>query len=217
MTHLKRFLLAVDNFYPDPDKIRREALRLPYSEPEHYTGWRTRALHPRGVRERIEKVLRRPVTRWQDDLSDIDLGNGVFFFGLSKGARRETVGVHFDTPADSVTMVVYLTPDAPLDTGTSLWQHRETGLKSIPTPADAARLRTTVDELRGMIERDSQRPSKWREIDRVGNVYNRAIFYYSGMLHSASRHFGSNLQNGRIYQTFRFGVDWSARGRAKRS
>jgi hypothetical protein len=36
------------------------------------------------------------------------------------------------------------------------------------------------------------------------------VAYPSGMLHSASRHYGSNLRDGRIYQTFRIGVDWSS-------
>ncbi len=67
----------------------------------------------------------------------------------------------------------------------------------------------TVDELIAMLNSDSKLPEKWKERDRVGNVYNRAVFYHSGMLHSATRHFGSNLRYGRIYQAFRFGVQLS--------
>lgn len=207
---MKRFLMAVDNFYPNPDKLREMALRLPYTEPENYVGWRTEPFHPQGVKDRIEKFLRLPVLDWPDGLDNLDLGNGVFYIGLSAGKRAETVGVHYDTPTDWVTMIVYLTPGAPLDAGTSLWQHRATGLTAAPTRRDAARLNTPLADLEEMLLRDGQRPAKWREIDRVGNVYNRAAFYYSGMLHSATKHFGSNLQNGRVYQTFRFAVDWNA-------
>ncbi|MGB8510680.1 MAG: DUF6445 family protein [Pyrinomonadaceae bacterium] len=205
---MKRFLMAVDDFYPSPERVREAALRMTYREPESLVGWRTRPYLLPGVRERIEKVLRRPVTTWPDDPEDIELGNGVFFFGLSAGPRAETVGVHFDRPADLVTMVVYLKPDAPLDAGTSLWQHRATGITTMPTRADAKRLKTTTGALIEQLNGDGTDARKWREIDRVGNVFNRAVFYRSGMLHSATRHFGSNLQQGRIYQTFRFGVDW---------
>lgn len=201
--------MAVDDFYPDPDIVRRKALEMPYTHPEEYVGWRTRAFHTDGIKERIEQSLRLRLTSWEGNVDEINLGNGVFFTGFASGPKAETVGIHYDTPADFVTMVVYLTPNAPFDTGTSLWQHRATGLTAKPTPADAGRLKMTLEELEELLLRDGQQPRKWLEIDRVGNVYNRAVFYYSGMLHSATRHFGSNLRNGRIYQTFRFGVDWN--------
>jgi hypothetical protein len=200
--------MAVEDFYPDPDRVRAEALGLDYEEPETLVGWRTKPFHPRGVRARIERVLRARVTRWPGDPEDNCVGNGSFFFGLSSGRLAETPGVHFDEPARYVTMVIYLTPSAAPDAGTSLWLHRPTGLTAVPTPADARRLGATVDELVNTLEEDSTRPRKWVEVDRVGNVYNRAVFYRSALLHSATRHFGSSLRNGRLYQTFRFGVRW---------
>ena len=203
--------MTVDDFYPDPDRVRAKALSLDYEEPEMFVGWRTKPVHPRGVRERIERVLRARINGWPDDPDDSAIGNGSFFFGLSSGKLAETPGVHFDTPADYVAMLVYMTPDAAPDAGTSLWLHRPTGLAANPTRSDARRLGATVDELVGAIEADSKNPRKWTEIDRVGNVYNRAVFYRAGMLHSATRHFGSNIRNGRVYQSFSFGVDWNSR------
>lgn len=203
-------MLVVDNFYANPDSVRAEALKRPYEQPENYSGWRTRPYHQRDIKARIERTLRMRITCWPDDLDDIELGNGAFFQGFSTGEHADPVAVHFDTPADFVTLVIYLTPGAPYDSGTSLWRHRDTKLAGIPTPADAQRLGTTIDELKATLTRDSRRPEKWSEKDRVGNVYNRALFYRSGMMHSATRHFGSNLDDGRIYQTFRFAVDWKA-------
>src|SRR5436309_6114543 len=176
--------MTVDDFYPDPDRVRAKALSLDYEEPEMYVGWRTKPVHPRGVRERIERVLRARITGWPDDPDGSNIGNGSFFFGLSSGNLAETPGVHFDTPSDYVAMLVYMTPDAAPDAGTSLWLHRPTGLAANPTGSDARRLGATVDELVGAIEADSKNPRKWTEIDRVGNVYNRAVFYRAGMLHS---------------------------------
>ncbi len=206
----RRFVLAVDDFYRDPDAVRRQALGLEFSEPDEYTGWRTRPLFPRGVRSRVESVLRLPITRFSesDDRQNYLRGHGVFYFGLSKGPRAEAPGVHFDSPLDWVTMIVYLTPDAPHDAGTSLWQHRATGLASAPARRDAARFGKPVGELNAMLLRDGHDKSKWNELDRLGNVYNRAVFYRSGILHSATRHFGSSPATGRLYQTFRFAVDW---------
>ncbi len=61
-----------------------------------------------------------------------------------------------------------------------------------------------------MLVKDSTNRSKWIEIDRVGNFFNRMVAYPSGAFHSATKHFGSNLENGRIYQTFRIGVNWDS-------
>lgn len=204
----KPFLLVVDNFYTNPDCVRAEALKRPYQLPENYSGWRTRPYHQQDIKTHIEGRLRLPITNWPDDLDDIALGNGSFFEGFATGEHADPVGVHFDTPAEFVTLVIYLTPGAPNDSGTSFWQHRDTKLVAMPTPTDAHRLGESIDQLIATLKRDSWHPERWIETDRVGNVYNRALFYRSGMTHSATRHFGSNLEDGRIYQTFRFGVDW---------
>ena len=66
---------------------------------------------------------------------------------------------------------------------------------------------STLDNL---FENDSKKRSKWIEIDRAGYRPNRMVAYPSGALHSATNHYGGHLENGRIYQTFRIGVDWNS-------
>jgi len=118
--------------------------------------------------------------------------------------------VHYDDPNDDITVLIYLTPGLAPAYGTSLWQHKSTGLTRAPTQADARRLGMTLTRLRERLERDSENRRRWIEVDRAGHKYNRMVAYASGMLHSASRHFGSSLATGRLYQTFRLGVDWSS-------
>jgi hypothetical protein len=88
--------------------------------------------------------------------------------------------------------------------------HKATKLTDPPTPQDARRLKMRFKDLVELFEKDSQKRSKWIEIDRIGNKMNRMVAYPSGALHSASKHYGSSINNGRIYQTFRIGVDWSS-------
>jgi len=68
-----------------------------------------------------------------------------------------------------------------------------------------------VGQLARIVERDSRTKSRWIEIDRVGNVYNRAVMFPGGFYHSATRHFGSGLRDGRIYQSFHFPVELGGR------
>lgn len=203
---MKRFIRVADNFYPNPDAVRKRALGMTYTEPENLVGWRTKCYQPRGIKARIERKFSVEITEWDDDPDFIEACNGVFFTSYAKGDRGETVGVHYDEPLRWVMFLIYLTPGAPYDAGTSLWQHRATGLCRPPSPSDAKRLGSTVETLLATLERDAHTRSRWVEIDRVGNVYNRAVMFPGGFYHSASRHFGSGLRNGRIYQSFHFPV-----------
>lgn len=66
-----------------------------------------------------------------------------------------------------VAGLLYLTPNAPVDSGTILY---------------------------------SEPPHK--EVDIIGNVYNRLIMYRSDVYHKSNKYFGSNLRDGRLTQVF---------------
>lgn len=203
----RRFVKVCENFYPDLKIVRDHASGARFHEPEDATGLRSTTIHhPPGVRRRLERILGLRITRWDTDPAD---ENGVFYIALARGRSRETPGVHFDHPASDVTAVIYLSPGLPADCGTSLWMHRATGLTAEPTAADARRLGKPLAELRAILERDSRRRERWIEIDRIDYRPNRLVAYPSGVLHSATRHYGGSLATGRLYQTFRIGVDWN--------
>jgi hypothetical protein len=202
---MKSSVQVVDSFYANPDDVRKRALAMQYSEPENVTGWRTQVWQQRGTRRLIERVFRLQIDYW-DDSKRIEGGNGVFFTAFSKGQHAERVKVHFDEPPDWMSLLVYLTPDAPSDCGTSFWLHRETGLTAKPTWRDALRLGTSVEQLLEVIDRDGWKRNAWTEIDRIGNVYNRAVMFPAGLFHSATRHFGRGLSDGRLYQSFHFEI-----------
>jgi hypothetical protein len=203
----KRFLLVKDNFYDQPTEAYQGALNATYYEPEHVTGLRsTTVYHQPGVKAKLEKILGIKITRWDTDPKE---ENGVFYQGFSSGNTKETPGVHSDEPYNDITVVVYLTPDLPVDCGTSLWMHKKTGLCDPPMAGDARRMKMSLWDLREQFERESKKREKWIETDRVGYRFNRMVAYPSGVLHSASKHYGGTLANGRLYQTFRIGVDWS--------
>ena len=200
---MKSLIQVVDGFYTDPDDVRKRALAMQYSEPEYVTGWRTQVWQLRGTRRLIERAFRVQIDYWNDSKL-IEGGNGVFFTAFSKGQHAERVKVHFDEPPDWMTLLVYLTPDAPSDCGTSFWQHRKTGLTAKPTWRDALRLGVSLEELKDVIDRDGWKRRAWIEIDRIGNIYNRAVMFPAGLFHTATRHFGHNLSDGRLYHSFHF-------------
>lgn len=196
--------VAVDGFYPNPNEVRRAALRRTFMEVDDIVGWRTRPYFPPRIHARLERVFRVKICEWDADPDDLELANGSFFIALSQGKHAEAVGIHADDPVNWTTVLVYLTPNAPVDTGTSFWQHKNTRLTSWPTPKDARRLGVRIHELRAILHRDGIIRSRWREVDRIGNVYNRAVLFPSSVLHSATRHFGKDKRRGRVFQLFRF-------------
>ncbi len=203
-----RFLLVKDDFYADPSNVLAVARKADYYEPPHVTGFRSRTVyHEVGIRAKLEKILGIKIIRWDTDPVD---ENGVFYQAFSEGKRREVPGVHSDQPYNDITVLIYLTPGLPFEYGTSMWMHKQTGLTDPATQADARRLKITLTNLRNQLEKDSKKRDKWIEIDRVGNRFNRMIAFPSGALHSATNHFGSDMHNGRIFQTFRIGVDWDS-------
>ncbi len=201
-------IVVVDQFYRRPNEIRAMATTMEYREPNGLTGWRTRAYHPRGIKERIESTFRLRITYWEEDPDAIETSNGVFFGSYSRGSRRETPSIHYDDPADWLTLLIYLNPIAPIEAGTSVWRHRATGLTGKPRIQDARRLQSSVARLNALLERDCNDRQRWLEVARVGNVYNRAVLFTSGLLHSATSHFGSNSSNGRLYHCFSFPATW---------
>ncbi len=206
--HYKRFVLAKDNFYSDPGKVYREAMKADYYEPRFYTGLRSKTVyHEPGIKLKLEKIIGIKITRWDTDPTD---ENGVFYQGLSAGKKKEVPGVHSDTPYNDITVVIYLTPDLPFDCGTSLWMHKQTKLCDPPNVKTAKEFKMSISALREQFEIESKNRKKWVEIDRVGYRYNRMVAYPSGILHSATNHYGGSLYDGRLYQTFRIGVDWNS-------
>src|SRR5690242_10901017 len=203
---LRRFYHIVEDFYENPDEIRLCALNLPFNLSEGVTGWRTAAFHPPGVKQRIEQRFRVKIKYWERDLNASEACNGVFLSAFSHGKRAERVGVHYDEPVHWMMLLIYLTPEAPRDAGTSFWQHRKTGLVCRPTKRDEQRLRIPTVELNRMLTLDSTIRNRWREIDQVSNLYNRAVMFPAGLLHSATHHFGNNCSNGRLYQSFHFPI-----------
>jgi hypothetical protein len=204
----KRFLLVRDDFYENPNAVIEATKKATFYEPEWVTGFRsTTVYHEPHVKKKLEKILGIKITRWDTDpLQE----NGVFYQGFAKGKKKEIPGVHSDWPHNDITILIYLTPNLPFDCGTSLWMHKQTKLVNPPTPQDARRLKMKHKDLIELFEEDSMRRHKWIEIDRVGYRFNRMVAYPSGALHSATRHYGNEFGKGRIYQTFRVGVDWSS-------
>lgn len=177
-------LMIVDNFYSDPDSVRKYALNQEFNVKGNYPGARSKPWLPDDVKAAIEfwiKPHSGPVVNWHE-------GSGYTgAFQITTAQDRTWIhSDHFNGWAG----VCYLTPDAPYTGGTGLYRHRASGEFS----------RTNNDY-------EGYDYTKWDLFDRVGNRYNRLILYRGNLFHASLDYFGDNLHNGRLFQTFFFSTE----------
>jgi hypothetical protein len=91
--------------------------------------------------------------------------------------------------------MLYLTPNAPYDTGTGTYALKGTDIIHSSHPEIMRCFRPGSQNLDRTI---------FEPVDIVGNVYNRLVIFNSGYLHSSKGYFGYNQENCRLWQMFFF-------------
>lgn len=178
---MKTNIIVIDDFYPDPDIIRAFALVCDFGVRGNYPGSRTGPVRTEWIRKNIEKIIRAKITNW-----DANSYNGAFQLALA----TDKTWIHADSGIDWAG-VLYLTPNAPLNSGTVFFKH-VSGHAHEPTP--------NIQN----ITFDGNDMSTWELAEKIGNRYNRLILYNGAMFHCSDQYFGTDLHNGRLFQTFFF-------------
>jgi hypothetical protein len=184
-----RTIIVVDDFLRDPDSVRSLALRQNFVK-MHSAGLRTERqfLDIESYREAFEELLGRRLTNWDDNAA-----NGRFQCCFASDA------IPYHSDSQSSAGVLFLTPNAPLEAGVSFFRGRLTGLRGRST--DQRLMELTFG---GGAEFDR---SRWEEVDRVGNIYNRLVLFDAHLAHGASAYFGTTLSDGRLFQNFFFNLE----------
>lgn len=183
---LKTRVFVVDDFYEYPMEVRNFALQQPFTPDLRYFKG-SRSVHQYdipGVREAFERVLGFRITRWTES------------HGASTRFQFCTAEDPLVYHCDSQTWagVLYLTPDAPYSSGTSLFAHRETRFRNSDEFGDRP-----VFEKTGYFDR-----SKFDLVDIIGNVFNRLILFDAHSIHAANEYFGRTKEDSRLFQVFFF-------------
>lgn len=192
-------IMAVDDFYSNPDEVRDYALSLEFNyHKKYHKGQRTEVkTFFDGTTEFLEDALKKKITSW-----DHQPHNGVFQYCT---AQDQLV---YHTDSQTYAAVVFLTPDAPPAAGTTFFQHKGNGLKRKPTKEDCIRLGKSVDELMwDMFEGNFYDKTPWETVDVIGNVYNRLALWDAKLVHAASQYFGDKKENGRLFHMFFFDAE----------
>jgi len=189
--------LIVDDFYQNVDDVREFALSQDFSVKGNYPGNRTKSFATEDLREYLNNLIRPfagEITFWSTNEY-----NGAYQYTT----QRERSWIHADSNTTWAALV-YLTPDAPISGGTGLFRHKHTGLESAPVLPNGERDSSLLDS----IYIDSQDLTKWEMTDRLANKYNRLVMYRGDLFHMSLDYFGTNKENGRLFQTFFFSTEY---------
>jgi len=189
-------LIAVDDFYENPDEIRRIAMEQDFAPSGYHKGSRTKTrLILDGTKTSFERIIGKRIIDWNQAF------NGVFQYCTAK----DPIVYHADV--QSYAAIVFLTPDAPPQTGTTFYRSRINGSWSYPTEEEAKRTGKTVDELSRELFGDPPNfydGTRWDVVDSLGNRYNRMVMFNSKLIHAASQYFGNDINDSRLFHMFFF-------------
>ena len=188
-------LLVIDNFYNNPYETREHILQQPFDVKGNYPGSRTVSYATTEIRDIIQDHIRHfagKITQWPMEKDDKNY-NGCYQYATS----RDRTWIHNDG-FNNWAGVLFLTPNAPISSGTGIYRF----IDGTSTKQEA--------EARGnleMINESSQDYTKWTLVDRIGNVFNRLVLFEARHFHASMDYFGTNKENGRLFQTFFFSTE----------
>jgi len=178
-------IFVVDNFYENPYDVREHALQMEFMDDlDWYKGRRTKkqTIFP-NTKEKFEKIIGQKITNWSEEYG---------MCGVFQSCNAEDALVyHYDE--QQWAGMVYLTPGAPYQCGTSLWAHKDTGIRHTSQGAEEV-----------AFEGGFYDKSKFDLVDKVGNVFNRLVIFNGKCIHSASEYFGQSIEDSRLFHMFFF-------------
>lgn len=182
---------VVEDVYDDPERAREFPLSLDFEgHPERHKGERTEEESiPEPFQELFELVTRAKV------------GHGYAVWQLNKAGDQ----LVYHSDQQRWAAALYMTPNAPPSAGTSFYRSR-----AVPRVRSSSDLHAIVgDVVPTIFEAEALvyggallDRTRWDEVDRIGNVFNRLVIWRADLVHAVSEVFGHNAETARLVQLF---------------
>ena len=162
---------------------REYALRQEYeNQSEWYKGRRTLEQHfVPGTKREIENIMGIKIKEWESHAMC-----GKFQYCTP----QDLLVYHWD--GQTWAGMVYLTPNAPYDCGTSFYAHKSGIRHESDFNSNEAFSGGYYDS------------TKFDLVDVVGNIFNRLVLFDAKSIHAASKYFGTNIDDSRLFHIFFF-------------
>lgn len=181
--------LIIDDFLENPDAVRESAMQTDFHRSGPWPGLRSDLADSEYndyVKKKIEKILNLKIVNWQNHYNNEPFDTSCFQLCL----ENSYTWIHRDRC--EFTGILYLTPDAPVTSGTGIFRHKPTGIYQYFE-------NNVVDD---------KDENSWEIISYAGNVYNRLLIFRGCLYHrSLMPGFGNDKYSGRLTQTFFFNTE----------
>lgn len=183
---MKTNLIIVDDFYNNPHDVRAFALAQDFSVIGNFPGKRTKPFIDQGVKDVIQRLIQPhggAVTAWLD-------GENQYTGSFQICTKDDKTWIHPDL-YNTWAGVCYLSPNAPLTSGTMIYKHRHSGQYEY------------IDSFH-----NGNDYNEWEAVDYVANKFNRLVLYRGNLFHASHSYFGNSMDTGRLFQTFFFNSEF---------
>ncbi len=194
---------VIENFYQNPDVIRKFALAQKFTYCKQvpnieyvYPGARTQDLSNLN-KLLYDKICTKLVSVFHN--AEHDTMRWLITTSFQSVSAEFSQGVIHTDHNTVFAGVLYLTPDAPLNSGTSLFKPNKSFDEA---KYQQALVNNDVRFKTGEIAMDTSYHNMFDEIVRVNNMYNTLIIYEGRHFHAANNFFGKTLEDSRLAQVF---------------
>lgn len=198
-------IYIIDDFYKDPSKMRYNALQQGLYNHGYHPGMRTLPCFNEEAHDKIVKILSSSITPTGD------------CYSFQFNTQNDVSWIHTDLVPNEIVnytertlwaALIYLTPDAPIDSGTTLYSDKKYNKRSTKQIIyDISASRSHSEKIMNELSQYGSDISKWYNETKIGNVYNRMVIYDASYFHQATRYFGNSKENCRLIQVFFFHTD----------
>lgn len=195
--------VVIDDFFQNPDIIRKYALSLPYEKAVdgRWPGKRSPLLHT--INEKLVYSIAKKMLSVYYDLSTEIYWHSIQMafqkikpYSKDKNSNLNKGWIHTDG-VRTLAGVVYLTPSVEIDAGTSIFK-----IKSIHADYDIKKQQTVKDKLYKDNSCDMNEYNKeinnlydkFNKVTEVKNIYNRCILYDAHEYHTGTNYFTNDKE-----------------------
>ena len=193
-------VIVIDNFYKNVDEIREYALSQTYQSPENHgaVGYRCESGKKimDGTKEMFEKLMGGTIPNGSQHGEWGYSTNGCFQWCNAR------VPIVYHCDSQKYAGIIYLTPNAPPNCGTSFFRHKNYKIRNSSIFSKSDWYKSDLNHKEPHLDK-----TQWEIVDSVGNVYNRLVIFDAQYIHAVTEYFGEDINNSRLFQLFFFNIN----------
>ena len=173
-------IITIDSVLDNPMKYRQHALNLPYIKKDDSFQAKTSLSKEilQKIKTCIPASLLPDALEYETHFKYYTANNSLAINGTSK----------------RLCIALFLTPHAPIQSGIKFYVFN-----------DNTRYKEEGEEFQGLnLPRFTKDITKWHEVDSIGNIFNRMVYFDPKHYHRLSNLFGDNKTNGLLIQWIYF-------------